>query len=215
MSDSTVLPEAPFRTPLELREAPSGRVVDSAVDPLFVDRWSPRSFLPGPVPRELLATLFEAARWAPSSNNEQPWLYVYATDAWDRARFLEALAPGNRAWAEHAPALVFLFARRTTTDGRPYRTYAFDAGASWMSLALQARLLGLDTHPMGGFDPEKAYAATGVDPARYEAMIAIALGYRGPADALPVPLAGRERPSGRVPQATIAQEGCVAFTRAD
>lgn len=184
-----------------------GRAPQAMVDPLFLGRWSPRSFLPDPVPAEALASLFEAARWAPSSSNEQPWLYVYAREAEDRARFLEALHPFNRRWAASAPVIVLLFARRSTSDGRPYPHAPFDAGASWMSLALQARLHGLDTHPMGGILPEKAYEVAGVDPTRYQVLVAIAVGYLGRPGALPPELASREVPSTRRPLSDVAVEG--------
>lgn len=192
------------------RATAPGRTSRLPVDELFLGRWSPRSFRPDPVPREDLLTLFEAARWAPSSNNEQPWLFVYATGPADRERFLRPLARGNRAWAEGAPVLAFLFARRSTRDGRPYRTSGFDTGAAWMALALQARIRGLDTHPMGGFDAAAAFEVTGVDPERYDAMIALAIGRRGPVERLPAPFAEREHPSDRLPLEAIAHEGALA-----
>lgn len=127
------------------------------VDPRFVERWSPRAFSDRSVPDEDLEAIFEAARWTPSSFNEQPWRFVYATSQEDRDRFLEAILPGNRAWAKDAPVLVYIVARTTfERNGKPNRHAWFDTGAAWMSLALQARQLGIHTHAMGGIDPEKA-----------------------------------------------------------
>lgn len=200
-SDGSLAPSRPApRAPEPRREALSG------VDPLFVGRWSPRSFRPDAVPREHLRAMLEAARWAPSSANEQPWLFVVASRPEERRRLVEPLFPGNRAWAEKAPVLLYLFARTHRRDGSPYPDAAFDAGAAWMSLALQARLLGLDTHPMGGFDREQAYAATGVDPKEYHVLAAVAVGYRGDPAELPEPLAQRERPSDRRPVSEIVRE---------
>jgi nitroreductase len=138
--------------------------------------------------------------------NEQPWLFVYADDAATRARLLPLLAPGNRSWAERAPLLILLFTRRSfRRTGERNRHAAFDAGATWMSLALQARRLGLFAHAMGGFDAEASYAAAGVSAAEWEAMVAIAVGRKGPDDALPDALRQREQPTPRRPLVDVAR----------
>ncbi len=195
---------------------PSGRVPQAAADPLFVERWSPRAFSPEPVDPATLDAVFEAARWAPSSANEQPWTFVYATRPQDRARFAEGLAEMNRLWASTAPVLAYLVVRKKilngTWAGQPNPTAWFDAGAAWMSLALQAHLSGLSAHAMGGIDREKAAAVLGVPREEYDVAIAIALGHRGPAEALPPTLAERERPSGRRPLREVAVEGRFAST---
>jgi nitroreductase len=186
----------------------SRRAGEAQVDRLFLDRWSPRAFDPAPIPEETLASLFEAARWAPSCFNEQPWLFVYARSETDRARLLALLSEKNRTWARRAPVLAIVFAhRRFAKSQKPNRWSAFDAGAAWMSLALQARLLGLDTHAMGGFDDERSYEALGVPRDDYQAMAAIAIGRRGPAGDLPEDLAARETPSPRKPLSEVAREG--------
>ncbi len=183
------------------------RAAEAQVDRLFLDRWSPRAFDPAPIPEETLASLFEAARWAPSCFNEQPWLFVYARTDADRARLLDLLSENNRTWAQRAPVLAFVFAqRRFSKSQKPNRWSGFDAGAAWMSLALQARLLGLSSHAMGGFDEERAYQALGVPRDDYQAMAAIAIGRRGPAGDLPETMAARERPSPRKPLAEVARE---------
>jgi nitroreductase len=176
---------------------------------MFVERWSPRAFSDVPVPDETLRALFEAARWAPSSANEQPWLFVYASSPRERATVLPALLPMNRAWAEHAPVLAVLFARRKFAQPGPFHGAAnptawFDAGAAWMSLATQAHLLGLATHAMGGIDRAEAHRLLGVSSEEYDAVVAIAIGYRAAPSSLAEPLAAREVPSPRRPLGEIA-----------
>jgi nitroreductase len=187
------------------------RTPEATVDPIFVERWSPRSFLPDPIDPGTLRSLFEAARWAPSSANEQPWLFVYATRPEDRARFAEGLLEMNRGWASQAPVLVYLLTRQTIREGawagRPNPHAQFDGGAAWMSLALAAHLAGLSAHAMGGIDREKASELLGVPPGEYDVQVAIAIGRRGPPSRLPAQVAARETPSPRRPLREIAVEG--------
>jgi nitroreductase len=188
------------------------RPAEADVNPLFIERWSPRAFTDEPVPAEALRSLFEAARWAPSSANEQPWLFVYATTPEDRARFAQGLAPMNRVWAERAPVLAFLFTRSHFAqpgpfEGKPNPTASFDAGAAWMSLALQAQMLGLSTHAMGGIDRTEVHRLLGVPTEGYSAVIGIAIGRRAAPDTLPEPYAGREQPSPRRGLSEVAVEG--------
>jgi len=187
------------------------RVPEAEVDRMFIDRWSPRSFSHDPVDEQDLKSLFEAARWAPSCYGEQPWLFVYA-DTWqDRQRFRPLLIDANREWAYHAPVLAFVFARKTfARNGKENRWAGFDAGAAWMALALQARLMGLFTHAMGGFKEEEVYEALGVPEAEYQAMAAIAIGYKGEPDILPDKLREMEHPNSRKPLAEVAVEGRFA-----
>lgn len=187
---------------------PNPRVAEADVDPRFLERWSPRALAPDPIPEPALRALFEAARWAPSSYNEQPWLFVYAAREADLARFRPLLVEQNRAWADAAPVLAVVFARRAfARNGKPNRHHAFDAGAAWMSLALEARRQGLFAHAMAGFSEERAYEVCGVPKAEYEAMAAVAVGRPGDPARLPEPLRERERPSGRKPLAETAVEG--------
>lgn len=174
-----------------------GRVSGAYVDPLFLRRWSRRAFSPRAVEPEIVESLFEAARWAPSARNAQPWVFVVAASEEELARSRPILNEKNRLWAAKAPLLAFLFARRHHGDGKPNRSAAFDAGAAWMSLALQAARLGLVTHAMGGFAAPLAYEVLGVPEAELEAQVAIAIGYPGDPSALPPELAGREGPSTR------------------
>lgn len=174
------------------------------VDPLFIRRWSPRAFSDDSIPEETIKILFEAARWSPSSFNEQPWRFVYATEDDDRKVLASVLVESNRLWASRAPLLSIIFAKKAfTRNGATNRWAAFDSGAAWASLTFQARLLGLHTHAMAGFDEEQAYMVTGMDPAEYEAIAVIAIGRRASPDVLPEHLARQEKPSGRLPLETI------------
>jgi len=181
---------------------------EAPIDPRFLDRWSPRSFLPTEVPDETLRSLFEAARWAPSCFNEQPWRFVFARETEDRARFLSLLAEANRAWAGKAPVLAFVAAHRSfTRNGKPNRHHAFDAGAAWLSLALEARRHDLYAHAMAGFDEARSYEVLGLDREDWVVLAAIAIGHRGPVEALPEAKRAAERPNDRLPLATVVSEG--------
>lgn len=183
------------------------RAPTADVDSMFVDRWSPRAFESTPLSQEQIDTLFEAARWSPSCNNEQPWLFLYAVSAEDRARFLPALVEGNQAWAKRAPLLMFLLCRKSFThNGKDNRHASFDAGAAWMALALQARKLGLHSHAMAGFNREKAYEILHVPADEYDIMAAIAVGRRAEPSVLPEAIAVKDVPSGRKPLQEVARE---------
>lgn len=193
-----------------MRPMPSPRRPDADVDPRFPDRWSPRAFAPDPVPEADLEAIFEAARWAPSAMNEQPWVLVYAAEAAPRGRLLDALVPFNQVWARHAPVLVLVATRRHfARNGQPNRWAAFDAGAAWMALALAARARGLHTHSMGGFDADAALQTCGLDPEQYEALAVVALGRRAAPATLPEELRDREQPSERKPLADVAYDLAV------
>ncbi|WP_407649387.1 nitroreductase family protein [Brevibacillus composti] len=179
------------------------------IDPVFLNRWSPRSYKEDPVPDEVLFSLFEAARWAPSGSNEQPWRFIIARSEQDRQRFYSFIAEGNRIWCEKAPVLALILSKTINGRGDHLRSHAFDAGAAWGYLALEAARKGLITHAMGGFDPEKAREALGV-PAEYELHAVIAIGYQGEKEALPERLQEREVPSGRRELSETVFEGVFA-----
>jgi nitroreductase len=188
------------------------RKADYPIDELFLDRWSPRAMSGEALTDEELMTLFEAARWAPSSYNNQPWRMLYArrdTERWPT--FLSLLVEGNQAWAKDAAALV-LFVSKETFDfnGQPYPTHSFDTGAAWENLALQATLKGLVAHGMQGFDYERARAELNIPEGfRVEAMAAV--GRPGDPATLPEQLREREEPSPRKPLAEIICEGAFRF----
>ena len=185
-----------------------GRRAESEVDPLFIERWSRRSLTGRPLSDQQIATLFEAARWAPSANNLQPWLFVYARtpEMLERARML--LKETNQRWAARAPLLVFVFAqKRNPATGAPIRTAQFDTGAAWQSLVLQAHRLGLSTRAMGGIYHERTYGLFDVPADQYESMAAIAVGYPGERELLPSELHDREQPTSRKSAREFAFEG--------
>jgi nitroreductase len=175
---------------------------------MFVDRWSRRAFSDRPLGDATVASLLEAARWAPSTGNSQPWLLVYADTEETLAVARPVLNDKNQRWANKAPLLVFVFARRNDEkSGKPLPNHQFDAGAAWMSLALQAHALGLSAHAMLGFHQDKAHEVFGVPAAEYSAHAAIAVAYPGDAEDLPDDLKEREHPSGRKRVAEFAFRG--------
>ena len=177
---------------------------------LFQVRWSPRSFTERPVSEEDLRTVLEAASWAASSYNEQPWRFIVArkSDGPAYDKLLNLLAPFNQAWAKSAPVLIITAAKRHFThSGAPNRHALHDTGAASAYLALQAAALGLHAHGMAGFDAERAQQDLGIPP-EYEAVAAFALGYVGSPDDLPESYRERERaPRQRKPLNEIAFGG--------
>lgn len=160
---------------------------------LLQKRWSPVAFAPRAVEPEKLRSLFEAARWAPSSFNEQPWVYIVATtdEPEDFARLLGCLVEGNRAWAQFAPVLMLSVAKLNfALNDKPNRHALHDVGAASANLTLQATALGLFVHQMAGYDVEKARREFSI-PEGYEPGAAMALGYLGDDAGLPEKLRGR------------------------
>jgi len=184
------------------------RQPEAEVDQLFLERWSRRALSDRPLTAQQISTLFEAARWAPSANNLQPWLFVYANLPEDLAKARTLLKETNQRWASRAPLLVFVFARKRHPEtGAPLRTAAFDTGAAWQSLALQAHKLGLSTRAMGGIHHELSYEALGVPAEDFESMAGIAIGYPGERDVLPADLQEKEQPNLRKSVREFAFEG--------
>jgi len=155
-----------------------------------------------------LFTLFEAARWAPSSGNSQPWRFLYARrDTVHWPLFFDLLNDGNRAWCHRAAALVLVVSRTTHEQtGRVLVTHAYDTGAAWMSLALQGRLTGLVVHGMAGFDFARARTSLNV-PEAFAVNAMIAIGKPGNPEELPESHRARESPSQRRPVAESINEG--------
>jgi nitroreductase len=187
---------------------PLARQPEAEVDELFLERWSRRALSDRPLTSQQISTLFEAARWAPSASNLQPWLFVYASRPEDLLTARQLLKEPNQRWASRAPLLVFVFARRRHPEtGAPLRTAAFDTGAAWQSLALQAHKLGLSTRAMGGIHHELTYQALGVPAEDFESMAGIAIGYPGERDTLPPDLLEKEQPNARKSAREFAFEG--------
>jgi nitroreductase len=170
-------------------DGPAEKVADTVpgVHDLIRNRWSPRSFSSREVSNEDLRTILEAARWAASSSNEQPWRFFVARKS-DRdayQKLFNLLVPGNQAWAHTAPVLLITAAKRTfSQNGSPNRYGMHDTGQALANFFLQATALGLHAHGMGGFDIERARKDLNV-PDDYELGAAIALGYLAPPDQLP------------------------------
>lgn len=185
------------------------RSTDHDIDPIFTERWSPRSFDGSKVEDRELNALFEAARWAPSSFNRQPWRFVYAhRDSEEWAQFLGLLMPFNAGWAAKASVIVFIISDTLIQlPGRESpevsRSHSFDAGAAWASLALQATRIGLSTHGLAGVDFERARIELGV-PEDFHIEAGIVIGRRAASGALPEPLRAREAPSSRNPVISFA-----------
>jgi nitroreductase len=190
----------------------NSRTADHAIDPLFLERWSPRAFTGEEIPVDALATLFEAARWAPSSYNSQPWRLLYArrgTAHWPR--FLGLLNEFNQSWAKNAAALIIVVSSETMLPPGadkpvPAYSHSFDAGAAWAQLALQGTRSGWYAHAMVGFDHARAATELNV-PAGFRVEAAIAIGRKAEPSTLPEKLAARELPSQRNRLADIALEG--------
>ena len=182
------------------------------IDNLFLDRWSPRAMTGEPIAQEDLMTLFEAARWAPSSYNNQPWRMLYArrdSELWPL--FFDLLVESNQSWAKNAGALV-LFISKTTFDknGEPSVTHSFDTGSAWENLALQGWLKGLVVHGMQGFDYARARSELNV-PEGYKVEAMIAIGKPGDPETLAPELREREVPSDRRPLDQTICEGKFCF----
>jgi nitroreductase len=175
------------------------------LDPIYLNRWSPRSFLSKPVEDDKLLGVLEAARWAPSAYNDQPWKFIIARTEEDRRKFYSFVSDFNLAWCKAAPVLILILSR-TVTERGDNPSHAFDTGAAWGFLALEAVRKGLITHAMTGIDKAKAREVLNV-PQDYEVQGLVALGYQGPKENLPEALRERERPSQRKPLEESLFEG--------
>jgi nitroreductase len=183
---------------------------DFPVDDLIRERWSPRAFDPKPVEPDVLASLFEAARWAPSSSNEQPWVYLVATkdDTENFEKTLGVLVEFNAAWAKEAAVLAIAVASLNFhNNGAPNRNAFYDTGAASALLSVEATARDLAVHQMAGFDPETAKQVFDI-PAGWEPIAAMAIGYPGDPDSLPEKLREREiAPRTRKPLSEFVMSG--------
>lgn len=182
------------------------------VERLLINRWSPRAMSGAPMDHATLMQLFEAARWAPSSFNNQPWRFIYAhrdTQAW--GRLFHLMVEFNQSWAQNASALIVLISRDTfEKTGKPSRTSSFDTGSAWENLAIQATAMGLVAHAMEGFSYKKARSELNM-PEGYTVECMIAVGYPADKEILPDETAEREEPSGRKSLDEIVCEGSFTF----
>ncbi len=188
------------------------RVAHYPIAPVFLERWSPRAFDASHMPEADLLTILEAARWAPSAFNIQPWRFLYARrgdNHWPV--FVSVLDEFNQAWADKASALVLVLSDTIVSGNgaRPDKlsgSHSFDTGAAWAHLALQSAHMGYHTHAMAGILPDAARERLSV-PERYRIEIAVAIGRHTDPSVLPEELRGREEPSHRRPLSETAFPG--------
>lgn len=176
----------------------SARSKEQGEDELFRKRWSPRSFKKADVPQKIFQSIFSAAKWTQSCFNEQPWLFVTDSGDSDKDLFLDLLLPRNKKWAEESEMIGYIFARKSfEKNGKPNNFSAFDTGAAWMAMTLQARLFGLYTHGMAGINREDIYSRLNVSPDTYEVICGFVIGAIDQPDKLDEMTRSREKPSVR------------------
>lgn len=170
--------------------------VDHQVHELIADRWSPYVFADKPVSRDDLRSLFEAARWAPSSYNEQPWRYILAVREDDPKLFEEVLAclvEGNQGWAKQVPVLALgIVSRKFARNDKPNKAAEHDLGIAAAQLTMEATARGLRVHQMIGIQPDEARKRFNI-PDDFDAHTGIAIGYHGDPDSAPEDLAKRDQ----------------------
>ena len=183
---------------------------DHPIQEILKRRWSPRAFADRMVESEKLRSLFEAARWAPSSFNEQPWFFIVATKEKleEHARMLSCLVEKNQQWARLAPVLMVSVAKlKFAKTGKPNRHAFHDVGLAMGNMLVEATALGLCVHQMAGLFPEKVREIYGV-PEEFEPVAAIALGYAAEVDVLPVTFREQELgPRARKPISSFVFQG--------
>lgn len=193
-----------------MNEAKTARP-DHPILPLLAERYSPYAFDPRPVESDKLLSCLEAARWAPSSYNEQPWTFLVARreNAAEFQRMLECLVDSNQVWARNAGALLITVASRSfSRNGSPNRVAEHDIGLAAANFTIQAAALGLHVHQMAGLHLGKARVAYAI-PEGHDPLTAIAVGYASPPELAPTPqLADRDRAArARKPLSQFVFEG--------
>lgn len=188
------------------------READWPVESIILRRWSPRAMTGESISNAELMTLLEAARWAPSTYNEQEWRYLYAhreSEDWDT--FLSLLVDANQSWCENAGVLILIVSHtRMSSNDKPNPVHSFDAGASFENLALQGAAMRLVVHAMAGFDREKAREQLQI-PENFEPEAMVAVGQPGDPHELPEKLQEKEKPSSRKPLKEICCAGRFDF----
>lgn len=192
--------------------ASNSRKAEHPIDPLFLNRWSPRAYSDESMPEGDLLAILEAAHWAPSAFNSQPWRFVYAlrgTPAWDK--LFPILNDFNQGWSKSASALVVILSKTHflapgATEEKVSYSHSFDTGAAWGALALQAQLSGYQAHGMTGIHMDKAREILDL-PDGYRIEAAAVIGRQGDKNQLPEGLQARETPSPRRPLSEVAFNG--------
>ena len=183
------------------------RHADHPIAPYLLARHSRVALTDAPVSEADVLSLLEAARWAPSASNIQPWRFLYTlrgTPEFDA--IFDGLAPFNQNWAGKAGGWIVALSQHEADDGKPQRWHAFDTGAAWLSISLQGAHLGLLTHALGGFDADKVRAALEI-PANFTIQAVIVVGHPGKTEDLPEAIRGRDVPNQRHPLETRAAAG--------
>jgi nitroreductase len=184
------------------------RKADYPISSFILNRWSPRAMSGEEITRDELMSLFEAARWAPSSYNNQPWVFIYGmrgTEAWKGLHELQV--PFNQEWTKNSGALVLVLSRNNFYhNDKPSVTHSFDTGAAWMALALEGRARGLVVHGMQGFDYAAAKTKLHI-PTDFTVEAMIAIGRPAPKETLSAELQAKEVPSTRRPISEFIMEG--------
>jgi nitroreductase len=186
----------------------SHRKADHPIHPLILSRWSPRAMSGEPINEEDLMSMFEAARWAPSSYNNQPWRIVYAkhgTPNW--SKFFDLLVDFNKIWCAKAAVLGLIASEKIfERNKKPSITHSFDTGAAWENLSLEGNSRNLVVHGIQGFDYKLAKEALKV-PDEFEVLAMFAIGKPAPKETLPLDLQKSETPSSRKKISEFAFEG--------
>ena len=209
---SNPIPKPELRTMTLLPDPLAHRKADHPIESIFLRRWSPRAMSGEAVAQDELNMLLEAARWAPSTYNEQEWRFLYAhrdTPHWQT--FFNLLMEANQTWCKNAGVLLVVASHKVfERNGKPNPVHTFDAGAAFENFALQATAMDLVVHGMAGFDRDKARKDLEI-PEDYEVEAMVAVGKPGDVDSLPKELKEREVPTGRKPLTQISCEGPFRF----
>lgn len=183
------------------------RKTEYEIENIFLERYSPRAMSGEVVSKDELMTLFEAARWAPSANNIQPWRFLYAIrDTTDFELFFSFLKEGNQIWCKNAGALIIGLSKKNMNNGELNQTHSFDTGSAWENLALQGTKMGLIVHGMAGYKIESIKESLKITD-EYQVELMITVGKPGKIEDLPINLQEREEPSQRMNLDTIIFEG--------
>ncbi len=184
----------------------NNRNTNYPIDDVFLKRYSPRAMSGETISEEELMTLFDAARWAPSAFNIQPWRFIYAENGTeDFKKFISLLSDWNQVWCAKASVLIIVISK-IRGDGHEYNTHSSDTGAAWENLALQATDMDIIAHGMSGFDYERAKTELNI-PDEYKVEMAIAVGKHGKIEDLPENMRAGETPNDRKPLSEIIFKG--------
>ncbi len=186
----------------------NNRTTEYEIEDVFLKRYSPRALSGEAVEIEQLMTVFEAARWAPSASNIQPWRFLYAIQGTpDFDLFLSFLMEGNKVWCKNAGALIIVLSKKNLDGGEYNASHLLDTGSAWENLALQATSQGLITHAMAGYNKEPLMKELDIKEDEYEVGLMIAVGKPGDVKSLPEYLQAREAPNDRKKLSEIVFEG--------